>query len=230
MAIFPVKLKTVLSWAAAATCVLSAPYAAQSAPSKSEPALAFDLTARVSYKVPGETPLPPQIIKAKVLVSGEKARIETALGGQPSIFLFAPPFTYRLLPSSKAGVRYKISPRSSGGSSLSNYRELLHSPTKLRAALLQSGARKVGEGKQAGVLMEKFEVKDFRGEKGQNAKVWLRKSDSLPARLEISGSNLLINASWSNYSHPSKISSTSFAPPPGYKIRNSQSSAPSPQL
>lgn len=192
-------------------------------------ALSFKVTARVGYSVPGESPLPPQTIQAKVLIRGPQARVETTLGGQPRVILYSPPYLYQLLPTSKAGVRWKAPARPARDNGM-DYQALLRDPGQIRAAVQRAGAHKLASLKLAGIPVDTYEVDNFRGEKGQKLTVWLRATDALPLRLIIKGSNTLVAASWSEYSRPRNVSSAQFAPPAGYKIRDSQSQAPFPQI
>ncbi len=185
--------------------------------------LSFDVTAR--FAATGAYAGPQQTVQAKVLLRGDAARVETVVNREPSVVLFAPPYIYRLLPQSKAGVRWKIDARKA----TSNFaaldpQQLLRDPTKIKGALLQGGAKVVGQGAIGGVPVEIYQAKNFGG-RGQNAKVWLRRSDSLPLRLEAGGGQLKIVASWRNYARP-KLPATLFGAPQGYRIRNLTGSPP----
>jgi hypothetical protein len=211
-----------------ATMMPSAPL--QAAPAKTPiaaaSALAFKLTARIGYAAPGETPLPPQTVAADVLLQGNHARLQTDIGGQPSVVLFAPPYIYRLLPNAKAGVRWKVNSRSNRTIGEFAPQDLLGNPSLIRAGLLRGGARKLGGGKLSGVPVEIYEVKNFRGEKGQTARAWLRTVDALPLRFEVKGGNLQVTASWRDYQRPKAVPASAFAPPAGFKVREAKGPPP----
>lgn len=204
-------------FAAISPFVVAAPLAAPLRPApRAVPTLTFDVTARVGASGPSAGLA--QTIQAKVLLRGNAARVESSLGGAPSVVLFSPPYIYRLLPQSKAGVRWKIEPRRASNFAELDPQQLLRDPAKLKAALLRGGAKSVGKGTLGGAPVEIFQAKNF-GERGQNAKVWLRRSDSLPVRLEASGGQFKIIASWRNYARP-RLSAALFTSPAGYRVRN----------
>lgn len=213
-----------------ATAVSVPPTPLHAAPAKpvaaNSSALAFTLTARIGYAAPGETPLPPQTVAADVLLHGNRARVQTNFGGQPSVVLFSPPYVYRLLPKAKAGVRWKMNPRSSRTMGEFSPQDLLRDPSLIRAGLLQNGARKLGAAKLSGVPVEIYEVKNFRGEKGQTARAWLRAADALPLRFEVKGGHLQVTASWQNYRRPKSVPASSFSPPAGFKVRDAKGQPP----
>lgn len=178
--------------------------------------LSFDVTARVatSSSVAG----PQQLVQAKVLLRGNAARVESSSGGAPSVVLYAPPYIYRLLPQSKAGVRWKIEPRKPSNFADFDPQQLLRDPSQIKVALLRGGAKSVGKSVLGGAPVEIYQAKNFGG-RGQTAKVWLRRKDSLPLRLEASGGQFSIVASWRNYARP-QLPAALFGAPQGYKIRN----------
>ena len=99
------------------------------------PNLTFDINARVTATGAGVG----QSLQARVLLHGNRTRIESTYAGQKSVTLVAPPYIYRLLPNSKAGVRWKMD-----GSRQRNFgalgldpQELIRNPGKIRALLLQ---------------------------------------------------------------------------------------------
>jgi len=199
-------------------CLLAiSPFFAVSAPALAAPipTLSFDVTARVAAT--DRSAGPQQTIQAKVLLRGETARVESSSGGTRAVVLFAPPYIYRLLPDSKAGVRWKIEARKASNFAAFDPQQLLREPAKIKAALLRGGAKVVGKGVIGSVPVEIYQGKNFGG-RGQNAKVWLRRSDSLPLRLEASGAQFKIVASWRNYARPS-LAAGLFGAPQGYRIR-----------
>lgn len=194
------------------------------APPINSAALSFRLMARVGYRAPGESASPSQTIEAKVWLKGNQARVETPIGGEPAVLLLSPTTVYRLLPSAKAGVKYTVPARKSAALRFEP-QELLQNPAKIRAALVQSGAKKVGASTLYGSAVEVYQASNFR-QKGQTAKVWIRKSDALPARFELTGGSLSVAASWRDYQKPKSLASSLFAPPAGYKIRAAKGAPP----
>lgn len=184
--------------------------------------LSFDVTARVAAS--GQNAGLQQTVEAKVLLRGQAARVESSSSGGPSVVLYSPPYIYRLLPQSKAGVRWKIDARKPSNFSGFDPQQLLREPAKIKTALRQGGAKLVGKSVIGGVPADIYAAKNF-GNAGQNAKVWLRRSDSLPLRLEASGGQFVIVASWRNYARP-HLSAALFSSPAGYKVRTLASSPP----
>lgn len=178
--------------------------------------LSFDVTARVANA--GAAPGPQQLIQAKVSLRGNAARVESSSGGAPSVVLYAPPYIYRLLPQSKAGVRWKIEPRRASNFVDFDPQQLLRDPSQIKVALLRGGAKSLGLGVLGGSPVEIYQAKNFGG-RGQSAKVWLRRKDSLPLRLEASGGQFKLVASWRNYARPN-LPAALFSAPQGYKVRN----------
>ena len=190
---------------------------AQAAPQAPKTAaLTFRVTARVGAT--GQNAGLQQTVQARVLLRGNAARIESSSGGAAAVVLFTPPYVYRLLPASKAGVRWKLN--AARDSNLADFdpQSLLRDPSKIRVALLQGGGKKTGNAILNGVATEIYQARDF-GRKGQRAKVWLRKSDSLPLRLEASGNQIQIIASWRDYARPQNLAASLFSVPKGFKVR-----------
>ncbi|RYG70011.1 hypothetical protein EON80_08705 [bacterium] len=186
-------------------------------------ALTFNVTARLSAGGPASGP--QQTIQARVLLSGKAARIETTTAGTPAVVLFTPPYVYRLLPSAKAGVRWKLKPQ--GGSNLDSLdpQTFLRDPAKLKAELVKGGAKKTGTGVLSKAPVDIYEAKNFK-QQGQRVKVWLRSSDSLPLRLETSGSQYKIVASWRDYARPKNLPAALFKAPTGFRVREAQGEPP----
>lgn len=208
---------------AAFSAALSAPAWAQTrAPAARPFALTFDVSARVAATGNGG---PQQTVNARVSISGNKARIETGAGGERSVMIWTPPYLYRLLPSSKAGVRWKLGGASGPKFGPFDPQQLLRDPSRLRAALVQSGAKRVGAAQLGGAAVDIFQLSAPKG-RLQKAKAWLRRSDALPVRLEASGGGASIVASWSNYAKPKTLAASLFSPPPGFRIRQSVTSPP----
>lgn len=185
----------------------------------SQSGIGFNMTARITAT--GQNQLPPQTIEAKVLLSGSKARIDTKTASSRSVTLFTPPYIYTLLPSEKAGVRYQM-PKSRGDALAGgNLQSMLRDPSKIRAALLQGGAKRTGSTVLNGVPVDIFDfAKPTKG--FSKGRAWIRRSDSLPARMEATRGGIKIAASWSGYTKLASVSAAQFAPPKGFAIRNSQ--------
>lgn len=216
--IFPVKRSLFLSLALA-TCGATAVQAA--------PGLGFNVTARLGAGTRGG--IPPQVVQARVLLSGKQARIETSSGSARTIVLYSPPYMYRLLPSDKAGVRWKVPPTSGVGMSGFGVQQLLRNPSQIRASLLQSGAKLTGKTQIGGAAVDVFEM-SRPGARISHLKAFLRRADSLPMRFEAQSGGLSVVATWSNYARLSNVAPSQFAPPKGYSIRQSQNPPMLPML
>jgi hypothetical protein len=202
---------------------VAAPSGASRQAAVASSALTFDITARVGTS--GQFAGPQQTVQARILLRGNAARIETASAGTPAVVLFSPPYVYRLLPASKAGVRWKL-----GNPSTSNFADFdpqtfLRDPSKLKGELVKSGAKRTGGGVLDKAPVDIYEARDFKS-KGQRVKVWLRKADSLPLRLEASGGQYKITASWRNYARPKSLPAALFAAPKGFRVREVQGQPP----
>jgi hypothetical protein len=83
------------------------------------------------------------MLSARVSMKGNRTRIETRLSDQPVVFLYASPYLYKLLPSSRVGVRWRAD-RTSQGKTMANFnvQTLLRDPSMIRTALRQAGARR----------------------------------------------------------------------------------------
>ena len=190
------------------------------------PNLTFDINARVSAS--GDNAgLGSQRLQARVLLHGNRTRIESTYAGQKSVTLVAPPYIYRLLPNSKAGVRWKME-----GSRAKNFdalgldpQELVRNPGKIRALLVQNGAKRVGSSTLGGAAVDVYAISK-PGEQLSSARAYLRKSDALPVKLEASGKGLQVSATWSNYARPKDLAADLFRAPKGYKIRDAKSAPP----
>lgn len=181
--------------------------------------LTFDVVAQVRQATKQG---PAQTTRAKVLLRGERARIESSLGGQKIVMLWLRPYVYRLLPSSKSGIRYKASTpvpelRALGA----NWPRLMNSSSKIRAALQSRGARKTGTAKLNGVITEVYSASRWEG-KNQPMKIWLRRSDALPMRLQTRSGNWNVTISWSNYRRNLSLAAALFSVPKGFRIRDAQ--------
>lgn len=189
--------------------------------------LTFALTARIFYKDGASSSAPAQTIEALVWLSGRKARLDTMLSGRPLRLLFVPPFAYRLLPEAKIGQKYSASglPALGGLSGVVPGGDgLSPDPQAIRAALIRGGARKTGSTVLAGVPVDVFTSPRFRG-RADKVKALLRRSDALPARVEIESKNFTAVASWRNYQRPRTLNPSLFAVPPGFKIRAGSASS-----
>lgn len=182
--------------------------------------LGFDVTARVAATGKNNN-LPQQTVQAHVILFGSKARIETKGAGSRSVVLYTPPFVYRLLPDSRAGVKWNLS--KVRGNSFGGFdpQQLLRNPSQIRASLIANGAKRTGVSVLDGVPVEVFEV-SRSGQRFSKVRAWIRRTDSLPARLEATSGGIKVIASWSRYTKLSTVSATQFAPPKGFAIRESQ--------
>jgi hypothetical protein len=180
------------------------------------------VTARFAAREQGRTTAQPQqTFAARVLAKGNRSRIETSLSDRPVVFLLAPPYAYKLLPQSKAGVRWRLDPKTTSRFAGTDLQTLLRNPGALRAALQKAGARRVGTAKMAGVASDIYAARNLAGQ-GGTAKVWLRRGDSLPLRLEATSSMLSTTVSWSNYRRGLPLSDKLFGVPAGYSVRDTQ--------
>jgi hypothetical protein len=202
-------------------CAVAAP----ATPSTSAQALSFQATARfIDRATATGAAMPQQVFAAKVLIKGNRVRIESRLSDQPVVFLYASPYIYKLLPEAKAGVRWRAArPARHLLPDMENFdlQTLLRDPAAIRATLRRQGARRVTVTVLNGTPVEVFEARNFRG-KGQNVKAWLRRGDALPLRLESNSRTLSTIVSWRNYQRP-HLADSLFQAPAGYNIRNVQS-------
>ena len=206
---------------AGGVAVVSTPV--QAAPTSN---LTFNLNARVA-PTSSNAGFSGQTLQARVLLHGNRTRVETTFGGQKSVTLVAPPYIYRLLPTSKAGVRWKMDgsrKQSMGGLGL-DPQELVRNPGKIRALLTQNGAKRVSSSTLNGTPVDVYAI-NKTNDKLSNAKAYLRKSDGLPLRLEAEGTGLRVTAVWSNYARPQNLPASLFRAPQGYKIRDAKSAPP----
>lgn len=215
-----VRCKSLIAMAAALGLVLpsnAAPAKAGQRPSS----LSFQVTARVGYEASTTEPPQEQTFNGKVCMRDGKIRLETELGDTPLIVIYAPPHIYRLLPASKTGVRYSADRVKSiaGLPSDERLQVWLRNPTAIRATLQQHGAKRVGSERLQGVLVDIFVADNIKG-KQQKVKAWLRKSDALPLRLEMTSQRLRVTASWRNYKPGVALSPALFQVPKEYHVRD----------
>lgn len=190
--------------------------------------LTFDINANVSATgASSGIGATGQKLQARVMLHGNRTRIETTYAGQKSVTLVAPPYMYRLLPNSKAGVRWKMD-----GSRAKNFngmgfdpQELIRNPGKIRALLLQNGAKRTGTSKLNGVAVDVYSISKSQNQI-DSAKAYLRKSDALPLKFEAQGKGLKISALWSNYARPKDLGASLFQAPKGYRIREAKTAPP----
>ena len=190
--------------------------------------LTFNIDARVTAAGAGSgAGAPGQKLQARVLLHGNRTRIETTYAGQKSVTLVAPPYIYRLLPGSKAGVRWKMNgsrAKSFDGLGL-DPQEMIRNPGKIRALLVKNGAKRTASSTINGAAVDVYTI-NKSGEALSSARAYLRKSDALPVKLEASGKGLKVTALWSNYARPKNLSADLFRAPQGYKIRDAKSAPP----
>ena len=168
-----------------------------------------------------------QKLTARVLLHGNRTRIETTFAGQKSVTVVAPPYMYRLLPGSKAGVRWKMTgsrAQTMGGMGL-DPQELIRNPGKIRALLLQNGAKRIGSSTLNGATVDIYTINKPK-EQISSAKAYLRKSDALPVKFEAQGKGLKVSAVWSNYARPKDLAASLFQAPKDYRIREAKGAPP----
>ena len=172
--------------------------------------LSFNVTARVTSDGGAQN------VRSRVLSKGNRVRLETKLGDQAVVFLAAPPYLYKLLPASKAGIRWK-NDRLNGSFDLQS---LMRNPKEIRAQLKKRGAKSVGTQTLGGSLADILLAKNFGGS-GTQVKAWLRRGDALPLRLEARSKNLSGVVTWSDYRRDSPLADSLFQVPRGYNVRES---------
>lgn len=188
---------------------------------KAPATLSFNVAAQVKVKSNGPNDI-VQATNGRVFLRGGQARIESKVGDQSVVVLFLKPYVYRLLPASKVGVRYKSStPSPELEAFFSDWPSLLNQPAKIRAALQKKGAKKTGTAKLSGVTTDVYTASRWDG-KPRQVKLWLRRADSLPMRLESSAGGAKVTINWSNYRRGLALSPSLFAVPKGYKVREGQ--------
>lgn len=196
---------------------------AQAAPAPS--GLSFDVSARLVAIQSGKvSEMPAQTFDARVAIQGKSVRIATEIGDRPLVYLLSPPYLTKLLPESKAGVRWKLSRPANlpglGGSGIADdLQNLMRNPASLRAALQRGGAKKTAMANLNGTPVEVYAAPNFMN-KGQKMTAWLRRSDALPLRVQLVSKTLSSTLSWRNYKR-SALPSALFRVPAGYAVRQS---------
>lgn len=184
--------------------------------------LSFRVNARFAARDDGRsTTQPQQTLAARVFLKGNRARIETRMSDRPIVFLLAAPYAYKLLPQAKAGVRWRVDANASREFNGMNLQSLLRNPASLRGMLQKAGARRVGAATLNGTASDVWTASNLGGQSG-TTKVWLRRSDGLPLRLEAASRTLSTTVSWSDYRRNAPLSDTLFRSPAGYSLRDSQ--------
>jgi len=189
-------------------CLLAlAPLGAASVSSaQAAPALGFDMSMRIAAT--GKSSMAPQVVQTHVLLSGQRARVDTSVGGTRAVVLYAPPYVYRLLPASQ---------------------QILRNPSLIRTSLLQNGAKLTGKSQLGGVPVDVYQMaKPAQGL--SRVKAYLRRSDSLPLRFEAQVNGLQVVAIWSRYTRLPNVAASQFTPPKGYSIRETQNAPMIPTL
>jgi hypothetical protein len=183
--------------------------------------LSFRVTARFAARDGGlNTAQPQQMLGARVFLKGNRARIETRMSDRPIVFLLAAPYAYKLLPQAKAGVRWRIDPKEVRSFSGTSLQGLLRSPASLRGMMQNAGGRKVTSTTLNGTPVDVWTARNFAGQSG-TTKVWLRRSDGLPLRLEAASRTLATTVAWSDYRRNVPLTDALFRSPLGYSLRDS---------
>lgn len=212
--------KSVFRWGFNRTTLLLALAASTQAVHAALPTLSFDVAANVS-----QNKTTTQAMSSHVFLKGELARLESRAGDQKIVVLWRKPYVYRLLPSTKSGVRFKASTPSMEMAGLaSNWPQLMNNPSSIRATLAAKGAKKIAATKLGGVAAELYAAKNWQGQNAlSNVKIWLRRSDSLPLQMtgKADAFNVLIR--WSNYRRNVALSDSLFQVPKGYRVREVKS-------
>ena len=189
--------------------------AAQAAPQT----LSFNVSARFAARDARDGSLAAeQSLDARVSAKGNRARVETSFSDRPVVLILAPPYVYRLLPQAKAGVRYRVGEGASNQLTAANIAAFLRDPKELRAILKRGGAKQSGAQVVAGQRLEVWTATQFAGRPAQ-VKAWLRPSDALPARLQVSSKTVSLSASWRDYKKGAPLPDTLFSVPSGFKVR-----------
>lgn len=189
--------------------------------------LSFELTARFDTRETStDTSTPEQTVSAKVYLDGKRLRAESQIGDRFVVYLYTPPFGYKLLPTSKTGLRYRVNPTVQGNNGATfdpkTLLPLLQNPAAIRSTLNQQGGRRVGTSRLGNTPVDVYTASKFRGQPVK-VKAWLRQSDALPARLELTSKKLTVVASWRNYQRGHALANSLFTVPAGYHVRESRS-------
>ena len=158
---------------------------ALAAPAKTAATWSYQLDSHFEYRDDSGAPGPQQSIRGKVLASGDKARMESSVGGRPVVLIVAPPYFYKILPAAKSGRRYKLSEVAPlHGVSEIVPQNWMRDPESLRGMLKKQGAKPAGSETVDGVVLEVWTGSQFLGQAGA-LKAWLRRTDALPVRVEV---------------------------------------------
>ncbi len=201
------------------------PQAAAAPQVKAAQALSFDVTGRFTALQNGRNiGQAPQVLEARVTLSGARARLETQARDRPVIYLYASPYLYKLLPQERAGVRWKM-PASTRGTMYGgiDWQKALRNPRNIAAELKKRGIRKAGSAKLAGQIADIYTgvvPGNFEGAAGSTFKAWLRRADSLPLRVETKSRTLYGVVTWKNYRRAA-ANANAFNVPRGYSVRDS---------
>lgn len=190
-------------------------------------ALQFNVSARIVSLENGKanSDLPPQTIAARVFIKGQNARIETESRSRAVIFIVSPLMLTKLLPESRAGVRWKLdknwmnapSTNAPTSSTRLTVQNLFGNPAAIRASLVRGGAKRAGTARLSGTLVDIYKAAKLGG-KNQQITAWIRRSDALPLRVQTVSPTLSSVLSWSNYRRV-PLSESLFRAPSGYTMR-----------
>ena len=174
--------------------------------------LTFDVSAKLSSNG-GDA----MTLASRVWAKGSRVRIETKLGDRAVVFLAAPPYLYKLIPSAKAGVRWKSAKLGTGRFDIAS----LFDPTAIRSELKSRGAKSSGTQTLNGTVTDIYEAANVGG-RGTDITAWLRRGDALPLKVETRSKSLTSVVTWSNYRHNTAVAESLFEVPVGYNVRESQ--------
>jgi hypothetical protein len=182
------------------------------------------MTARFTARDGGKNVAGPgQTFDGRVFLRGDKARVETEFSDQQVLFLYSSPYLYKLLPEERAGVRWRTDKSQPQGWSSMQMNQWLRNPASLRGELKKRGARAIASTELNGVPVQVWSWKSAAKDSvpANAGRVWLRRSDGLPVRLETTSSSLSATVSWRDYARK-PLSDSLFQVPAGYSVRDSK--------
>jgi hypothetical protein len=185
------------------------------------------MTARFTARDGGKAVSgPAQTFDGRVFLRGDRARIETQISDRSVWFLYSPPYLYKLLPEERAGVRWRTDKAQPQGWGSAQMNRWLRHPASLRGELKKHGARPLASTQLNGTPVEVWQWRNAKAKTDSgltptSGKVWLRRSDGLPLRLETASPSLSSVVSWRDYARK-PLSENLFRVPSGFSIRDSK--------